>query len=100
MKCAYCGKPLPPKSHKARRFCSMSCKTLDYYYRHQDACKSRNRKNYRNRCGNINKDVRLVECPSCGKSFLQNRIDQIYCSKACRTYAFNDRRRKKILETI
>lgn len=98
MTCSYCGKILPPNTSKQRRYCSDACRAKAYYYRHQEArktyCRERYHKKYKQRA------FQIVKCTRCGTEFIQSRISQKYCSKACYNAVYKLQHRKKIISQI
>lgn len=71
LKCLYCGKPVPPKTHggKAKRYCSEDCGIR-----------------YRNGTG----PVRQLKCRYCGESFSSAKKNALFCKYEC----FNLARRR------
>lgn len=70
--CIVCGKEFETTTAGRRKYCSFEC----YYSRHQDL----NKQNYMLKTkGNI-----TATCSICGKSFIQRKSIQKFCSDKCR----------------
>lgn len=47
------------------------------------------------KCKKCGQDLPIVKCAHCGKEFKRSRKDNIYCSKNCKVYAFNEKKKAK-----